>query len=106
MFGTQSYLDKSMTGIRTFDDGSGAVIQNGNATFNNITVSTLTADNLADCNLENCTATDPTTPQSVANKKYCDDNFVDKENNIDEYINGIKTFLSNPIFATNATTDF
>ena len=97
MFGTQSYLDKSMTGIRTFDDGGGAVIQNGDATFNNINVTTLTADNLADCNLVNCTSNDPTSEQSIVNKEYVDDYFVDRTNNINEDINGIKTFLSVPL---------
>ena len=97
MFGTQSYLDKSMNGIKTIFDGAGAVIQNGNATFNNITVTTLTADNLSDCNLVNCTADDPTDPQDIANKEYCDDNFVNRTNNLNQDINGIKTFLSVPI---------
>ena len=97
MLGTSSYLDKSMNSIKTIFDGAGAVIQNGNATFNNITVTILTADNLADCNLENCTATDPTMPQSVANKEYVDDNFVNRTNNLNQDINGIKTFLSVPL---------
>ena len=106
MFGTSSYLDKSMNGIKTIFDGAGAVIQNGNATFNNITVTTLTADNLSDCNLVNCTADDPTDPQDIANKEYCDDNFVDRVNNLDQDVNGVKTFLSIPICTTSATTDF
>ena len=106
MFGTQSYLDKSMTGIKTFDDGSGSIIQNGTATFNNITVATLTATNLSDCNLENCTADDPTIPQSIANKKYVDDNFVNRTNNLNQDINGVKTFLSGTRYnnGTNYTT--
>ena len=93
MFGYSSYLDKSMNGIKTISDGV-ALIQNGNATFNTINVETITSSNLTDCNLNNCTTNDPTTPQSVANKEYVDDNFVDRTNNIDEDINGEKTFLS------------
>ena len=60
MLGTSTYLDKSMNSIKTILDGNGAIIQNGNATFNTINVTTLTADNLADCNLLNCTTNDPT----------------------------------------------
>ena len=93
MFGYSSYLDKSMNGIKTISDGI-ALIQNGNASFNTINVETITSSNLTDCNLINCTTNDPTDPQSVANKKYVDDNFVDKttaQNNI----GGNKTFLNN-----------
>ena len=82
-----------MNGIKTISDGV-ALIQNGNATFNTINVETITSSNLTDCNLTNCTTNDPTSEQSVANKKYCDDNFVDKttaQNNI----GGNKTFLNN-----------
>ena len=92
MFGQQSYLDKSMNGIKTIFDGAGAEIQNGEATFNHITVTTLTADNLADCNLINCTADDPNDPQDIANKEYCDDNFVDRTYNLNQDINDIKIF--------------
>ena len=105
MFGYSSYLDKSMNGIKTISDGV-ALIQNGNATFNTINVETITSSNLTDCNLNNCTTNDPTTPQSVANKEYVDDNFVNRTNNLNQDINGIKTFLSVPICSTNATTDF
>ena len=79
MFEYSSYLDKRMNGIKTLTDGV-ALIQNGNATFNTINVETITSSNLTDCNLTNCTTNDPITAQSVANKKYCDDNFVDKIN--------------------------
>ena len=99
MFGYSSYLDKSMNGIKTISDGV-ALIQNGNATFNTINVETITSSNLTDCNLNNCTTNDPTTPQSVANKEYVDDNFVDRTNNIDEDINGTKTFI-NDVTAPN-----
>jgi hypothetical protein len=102
MFGYSSYLDKSMNGIKTISDGV-ALIQNGNATFNTINVETITSSNLTDCNLNNCTTNDPTTPQSVANKEYVDDNFVDRTNNLTQDINGIKTFLSIPLCATNAS---
>ena len=104
MFGYLSYLDKSMNGIKTISDGV-AFIQNGNATFNTINVETITSSNLTDCNLSNCTTNDPTTPQSVANKEYVDDNFVNRTNNLNQDINGIKTFLSVPICATNASTN-
>jgi hypothetical protein len=101
MFGYSSYLDKSMNGIKTISDGV-ALIQNGNATFNTINVETITSSNLTDCNLNNCTTNDPTTPQSVVNKEYVDDNFVDRTNNLNQDINGVKTFLSVPICSTNA----
>jgi hypothetical protein len=89
MFGYSSYLDKSMNGIKTITDGV-ALIQNGNAIFNTINVETITSSNLKDCNLTNCTTNDPITAQSVANKKYCDDNFVDRTNNLTQSINGLK----------------
>ena len=98
MFGTSSYLDKSMNGIKTISDGNGSLIQNGNATFNTINVETITSSNLTDCNLSNCTTNDPTSPQSVANKEYCDDNFVDRANNLTQSINGLKTFTNNNNF--------
>jgi hypothetical protein len=101
MFGYSSYLDKSMTGIKTITDGV-ALIQNGNATFNTINVETITSSNLTDCNLTNCTTNDPTSPQSVANKEYCDDNFVDRTNNLMQNINGLKTFTNNIRFNGNA----
>ena len=94
MFGYSSYLDKSMNGIKTISDGV-ALIQNGNATFNTINVETITSSNLTDCNLNNCTTNDPTTPQSVANKEYVDDNFVDRTKNLNQDINGLKTFTNN-----------
>ena len=105
MFGTQTYLDKSMNGIKKISDGI-STIENGVGTFVSINVDTLTADNLSDCNLVNCTADDPTDPQDIANKEYCDDNFVDRTNNLNQDINGVKTFLSIPICSTTATTDF
>ena len=93
MFGYSSYLDKSMNGIKTISDGV-ALIQNGNATFNTINVETITSSNLTVCNLINCTTNNPRDPQSVANREYCDNNFVDKttaQNNIGRN----KTFLNN-----------
>ena len=101
MFGYSSYLDKSMNGIKTISDGV-ALIQNGNATFNTINVETITSSNLTDCNLTNCTTNDPTSAQSVANKEYCDDNFVDRTNNLQQNINGLKTFTNNIRFNGNA----
>ena len=101
MFGYSSYLDKSMNGIKTISDGV-ALIQNGNATFNTINVETITSSNLTDCNLINCTTNDPTSAQSVANKEYCDDNFVDRTNNLMQNINGLKTFTNNIRFNGNA----
>ena len=94
MFGYSSYLDKSMNGIKTITDGV-ALIQNGNATFNTINVETITSSNLTDCNLTNCTTNDPTTAQSVANKEYCDNNFVDRTNTLTQSINGLKNFSNN-----------
>jgi hypothetical protein len=75
-----------MNGVKTISDGV-ALIQNGNATFNTINVETITSSNLTDCNLTNCTTNDPTIAQSVANKKYCDDNFVDRTNNLTQSVN-------------------
>ena len=89
MFGTSTFLDKSLNGIKTITDGV-ALIQNGNATFNTINVETITSSNLTDCNLTNCTTNDPTAPQSVANKEYVDNNFVDLTSR--EIIGGIKLF--------------
>ena len=100
MFGYSSYLDKSMNGIKTISDGV-ALIQNGNATFNTINVETITSSNLTDCNLSNCTTNDPTDPQSVANKEYVDDNFVDKTTA--QSINGVKTFSSIPLCSLTAS---
>jgi microcystin-dependent protein len=100
MFGYSSYLDKSMNGIKTITDGV-ALIQNGNATFNTINVETITSSNLTDCNLTNCTTNDPTAPQSVVNKEYVDDNFVDLTSS--ESIGGIKTFSSLPLCTISAT---
>ena len=97
MFGYSSYLDKSMNSIKTIIDGV-SVIQNGNATFNTINVETITSSNLTDCNLTNCTTNDPTSPQSVANKECCDNNFVDRANNLTQSINGLKTFTNNTNF--------
>ena len=101
MFGYQSFLDKSMTGIKTITDGV-ALILNGDAIFNTINVETITSSNLTDCNLTNCTTNDPTAPQSVANKEYVDDNFVDRTNNLPQNINGLKTFTNNIRFNGNA----
>jgi hypothetical protein len=101
MFGYSSYLDKSMNGIKTISDGV-ALIQNGNATFNTINVETITSSNLTDCNLINCTTNDPITAQSVANKEYVDDNFVDRTNNLPQNINGLKTFTNNIRFNGSA----
>ena len=102
MFGTLWYLDKSLNGIKTISDGV-ALIQNGNASFNTINVQTITSSNLTDCNLTNCTSNDPTDPQSVANKKYVDDNFLDRTNNLSESINGVKTFSSIPLCSLTAS---
>ena len=97
MFGYSSYLDKSMNDIKTITNGV-AFIQNGNATFNEINVKTITSSNLTDCNLTNCTTNDRITAQSVTNKKYCDNNFVDRTNNLTQSINGLKTFTNNTNF--------
>jgi hypothetical protein len=98
MFGTLSYLDKSLNEIKTITDGNGSIIENENATFNTINVETITSSNLTDCNLTNCTNNDPTSPQSVTNKEYCDNNFVDRANNLTQSINGLKTFTNNTNF--------
>ena len=102
MFGYSSYLDKSMNGIKTISDGI-ALIQNGNASFNTINVETITSSSLTDCNLLNCTTNDPTSPQSVANKEYVDDNFVDRTHNLTQSINGVKTFNSIPLCSSSAS---
>ena len=55
--------------------------------------------------LTGCTAETPLNNTSIVNKTYVDSNFVYKTDSVDENINGIKTFLSVPVCATNASTN-
>ena len=47
-------------------------------------------------NLPLCSAT-PNSNNQLVNKKYVDDNFVDRTNNLSQDINGVKTFSSFPL---------
>jgi len=55
--------------------------------------------------LVGCLAETPLNPTSVVNKTYVDDNFVYKTGSVTENITGLKTFLSVPVCATNASTN-
>ena len=67
--------------------------------LNNIDADNATITTLNNCNLLNCTtSTTPTINNAIVNKKYVDDNFVDRTNNLTQNVNGLKTFLNNTNF--------
>jgi hypothetical protein len=45
-----------------------------------------------------CTAENPVNNTSIVNKTYCDSTFMSKINNVNESINGLKTFTNNTNF--------
>ena len=67
--------------------------------LNNIEADNATITTLNNCNLLNCTtSTTPTINNAIVNKKYVDDNFLDRTNNLTQNVNGLKTFQNNTNF--------
>ena len=98
----QAINSRSMNGILTITDGT-AILQDGKLDCENVNVKTATITSLSNSNLVNCTtSTTPSSDNSIVNKKYVVDNFVDRTNSLTQNINGQKTFTDYLICSNEA----